>query len=430
MTRTVLVLGCVAGCAAGAPDADPALSPATTTSVDRHASLAFTREHVTGDIYHYSALVPIGTAPSAALRLHRVVRELAPFVPRRTARAAMLLHGDFATFVTDFAPTLGAPASPAPGLAPYLAARDLDVWGVDRRWTLPGSAGDVSDFGAMGVAQELDDLRIALALASATRLAGGARDGTLALVGFSHGAQLAYTYASVEAARPSAQRVVRALVALDFYGALGPDQVDVRAFACGNSAAEYDAVAAGFVDSPNDFLISAGQNARTDPDGASGFGDLTNRDLMLFVVGQTYNFAPFAPLYHLLAPVLAGDAAVGLGETTEDAATAWLAGSPPHQSMLEGADLDALLCGTGPMPVDAPLSRIRVPLYYLGAAGGVGALGVYSTTQVSSSDVTAQVVQRLGAERIAEDFGHGDLLFAADAPTLAWQPLAAWLARH
>jgi hypothetical protein len=426
MFRHLVVFACVTGCVP--PEAE---HEATSAAIDQAASLAFHREHVTADIYHYELVLPVGSGPNAAVRVHRIVREAAPFVPRRTPRAAMLLHGDFSTFVTNFAPTLGDPASPARGIAPYLAAQNLDVWGVDRRWTLPGAGADLSGFAAMGVAQELDDLRTALAFARAVRTAGGSGGGTLALVGFSHGAQLAYTYAAVEAARPPAQRHAGALVALDFYGDYGPAQADDRAAICGFSAAEYQLVADGIIDSPNDFLISTGQLARTAPTGPSPLLDgLTNREAMLLTVGQTYLFAPFAPFYHLLSPVLAGDAAVGLRETAELAATAWLAGASAHQAMRESADLDALLCGTGAQPVDAPLSRIRVPLLYIGAAGGVGSLGLHATTQVASTDVTAFVVQRFGPDQRAGDFGHADLLFASDAPALAWQPLAAWLAYH
>jgi hypothetical protein len=98
--------------------------------------------------------------------------------------------------------------------------------------------------------------------------------------------------------------------------------------------------------------------------------------------------------------------------------------------MLEAADFDALLCGSGPQPVDAPLSNIRVPLLYVGAAGGIGTLGLYATTLVSSTDVSSFVVQRFPAERRAEDFGHTDLLLATDAPALVFEPVATWLLHH
>jgi hypothetical protein len=430
MDRSVLAFAlalslAAGGCTGEAPPTGEAQAPLDSTS----SPISLRREHVVDDIYHHEIVIAVGDAPNAKLRLHRVVREAAPWVPRPTAGGAMLLHGDFSTFVTSFLPTLGDPASPAAGLAPYLAAQGLDVWGADRRWTL--ATDDVSDFAGMTVAQELDDLRAALAFARGTRAAGGQGDDRLGLVGFSHGAQLAYAYAAVEGARPAAQRHVDALAALDFYASLAPEDEEVREMLCGASAFEYELVAGGAIDSPNDFVIAVGQLAAAAPDDASPlFPGATNRGAMLTLVGQTYLFVPFAPVYHLAAPVLSGDAAVGLAESPEAAISAWLAGAAPHQAMIEAADLDALLCGQAPLPVAAPLSNIRVPLLYLGAAGGIGSLGVHSTTQVASADVTALVVRRYGAERRAEDFGHADLLFAGDAPALAWQPLAAWLLHH
>jgi hypothetical protein len=411
----------VAGCAA-----EPALSADQLSETTSELGLSLGREHVSGDIYHYTLELPVGTTPAAGLRIHRVVRERAPWVPRPTARGAMFLHGDFSTFTTNFAPQLADAASPVAGLAPYLAARGVDVWGLDRRWTLPAAADDISDFAELGVATELADLRAALAIARSFR--GGDR---LALAGFSHGAQLAYTYAAVEGGRPPWARHVDALVALDFYGAFAPEDEALRTRFCEYSAFEYQLVAGGEIDSPNDFLIAVGELARSAPDEESPFfPGATNRDAMLVVAGQTYFFAPFAPFYHLAAPALDGDVVLGLSESREAAVASWFAGATPHQSLLETADLDALLCGEGPQPVDAPLSQIRTPLLYLGAAGGVGSLGLHTTTQVGSTDVTTHVVQRLPPERRAEDFGHGDLLYATDAPALAWDPLAHWLMHH
>ncbi len=111
----------------------------------------------------------------------------------------------------------------------------------------------------MTVAQELDDLRAALALARATRAATGQGPGPLALVGFSHGAQLAYAYAAAEGARPPAQRHVDALAPLDFYASFAPEDEPLRAQACASAAFGYELVAAGGADAPNDFLIAAGR---------------------------------------------------------------------------------------------------------------------------------------------------------------------------
>ncbi|CAN5551853.1 hypothetical protein BH11MYX1_BH11MYX1_42060 [soil metagenome] len=415
---------CLAACT-DVPDSD---SLATNESA---LSVTFQREHVTADIYHYVARISVGVGPNAAIRVHRIVREVAPFVPRPTHHAAMLLHGDFSTFVTNFAPSLGTAASSAPGLAPYLAAHDIDVWGLDRRWTLPGTNDSIADFGSMGLVQELDDLRAALVLARAVRAAGGAGADRIALIGFSHGAELAYAYAASEGSRPALSRNASALVAFDFYGDFGADSADLKAATCETARQEYELVAGGVTDAPNDFFITAGELAASAPDDASPLiPNKTNQQAMWLLVGQTYKLAPFAPGYHLLAPVLGSNGKpTGLRLTSDAASNAWFAGATPHQSMIEAADLDAYLCGEAP-PIVAPLSNIHVPLYYVGAAGGIGAFGLHATTQVSSTDVTTHIIQQLPAGQQLSDVGHGDLLLADAARSLVWQPLVTWLVGH
>lgn len=396
----------------------------TTTTNDYALSgpvLDLTREHVAGDVYHYEAVLAVGDTPNAELHVHRVVRERAPWVPRAGRDAAMLLHGDFSTFRTNYLPEGG-------GMAGYLAARGIDVWGVDRRWASAPVDADLSDFGDMGLAQELGDVRTALGFARAVRLLNGRTD-RMTLVGFSRGGQIAYAYASQEATRTV--RHVDGLVPLDVYFTLAPEDEPTRQFFCESAALERQWLADGVVDSENSFVITAGQLAIDAPDDESPlFPGFTNRQTMLMLVGQTYNAAPFTPLYHLAAPVLDGDLPVGLRFSDEGVVAGWLASASLHQSMREAAESDALWCGDAPLPIDAPLDRIQIPLYYLGAAGGMGDHGLYTTTLVSSTDVTADVIRRLPAEGEAEDFGHADLLFATDAAALAWKPLAAWIEAH
>ena len=76
------------------------------------------------------------------------------------------------------------------------------------------------------------------------------------------------------------------------------------------------------------------------------------------------------------------------------------------------------------------LAQVRVPVYHLGAAGGFGAHARFTTEQLGSRDVTFRVVRRLAVAAEAEDFGHANLLYASDAPTLAWRDLAAWIEAH
>ncbi len=394
----------------------------------------FTREQVTGDVAHYAFTVPVGDTPNAVLHIHRVVRERAPYFPQPSRSAILMNHGDFASFASNFAPVLANPSGD-PGIAVWLAERGVDVWGLDRRWTNPPRGGDTSDFDAMGLDQELDDIGTALGFARGVRLATDGSFARLTLVGFSRGGQLGYYYAAREATRPAWQRHLRGLVPLDVFASVDPTDEDVRQFFCTSAFYEYQDLGAGIVDSPNGFQIKVGQLDESAPDVQSPFQvppfvGFTNHQVVLGFAGQTYNFFPPSPWYHLAAPILDGDAVVGLRESDEDDVAGWFAASPFHQSLREAADTDALVCNEPPLPADVPLSRIRVPLFLIAAAGGYGTHALYSTTQVSSTDVTTLLIRRLPAGREAEDFGHGDLLFARDAATLAWAPLLAWLRQH
>lgn len=413
-------------------DPTPEVELAATTQ--ELGGLRVTREHIAGDVFHYGFFVPVGDGPNAVLHIHRVVRERAPWLPRPSTGAIMLMHGDFATFATNFAPVLGDPPSSAAGMATWLAERDIDVWGVDRRWTqAPETGADVSDFAAMGLDQELDDIAVSLAFARGVRRVTDASADRLTLVGFSRGGELAYFYASREATRPAEQRHLKGLVPLDVYVSLSPADEDLRQFYCEAAPAEYDLLAGGFVDSPNDLQILLGRLALSAPDDPSPselFPGMTNREAMLAFVGQTFELFPASPHYHLSAPVIDGGVVTALRSSPEGVVDRWLAGAAPHQSMREAADTDALTCGDAPLPLDVPLSRIRLPLFLIGAAGGYGDHAVFSTTQVGSTDVTTLVIRQLPVEREAEDFGHADLLFSPEAPSLAWQPLLAWLRRH
>src|SRR5262245_48199474 len=115
LATVVLVPLLTAACTATSPDA-PAVANAPLV-----AAPTVTRQHIRDDLYHSQFDIPVGSSANARVRVHRVVRELAPWRPRPSAHAVMLLHGDFASFVTNFVPVLGNPAS-IDGLAPWLAA--------------------------------------------------------------------------------------------------------------------------------------------------------------------------------------------------------------------------------------------------------------------------------------------------------------------
>src|SRR5689334_24170140 len=94
-----LVCGAV-GCAGSDLTHDDAFDRAVAEAALQTSARAiteFNREQIAGDIYHYSLLLRVGDGPNARIRLHRVVRESAPFRPRATCQAVMMTHGSFAT---------------------------------------------------------------------------------------------------------------------------------------------------------------------------------------------------------------------------------------------------------------------------------------------------------------------------------------------
>lgn len=392
------------------------------------------RQQVDGDIYHYSFLLKVGNTANARIRVHRIVREDKPWRALPSSRSIMLLHGDFASFSTNFAPSLmSAAAKSDQGLAVYLAKREMDVWGLDRRWTTtPKEGADFSDFADMGVVQINGDTGNALRFARSLRERTGAGQDQMILGGFSSGAQITYLYAAAETQKPAGERHVKGIVPIDIYAAIAPEDTAAKQVACDNAAVERDLVAKGMVDSDNSsFFEPVGKLATSDPTGPSPFYEgYTNRDVMLGFVTQTYQVYEPKPQYHLVAGILANGAPTGLRYASEALIADWLANSPPHQALVESADRDALWCGMAPLPLVDHLADITVPIYYLGGAGGFGDHGLYSTTLVSSTDVTSHVIRRLAVENEPEDFGHGDLLYAEDAPALAWEPLAQWLLVH
>jgi hypothetical protein len=145
---------------------------------------------------------------------------------------------------------------------------------------------------------------------------------------------------------------------------------------------------------------------------------------------QTYKLFDATPWYHLGGGTFDAGTPTGLRYSPLERMTDWFQLAAPFQAAGESADYDAIWCGEAPLPVPDHLAEIRMPVYAVGAAGGFGDLARYTTTQLGSDDVTFSLVRRLPVGEEAEDYGHGDLLFAADAPDLVWKPLTSWILAH
>jgi hypothetical protein len=391
----------------------------------------------TGNIVEYSLVVRTGPGEHDRIGLHRVVRETATNVAAPARKSILFVHGDGWGFDGAFLANLATPgASPDHAAPVFLAEHGVDVWGIDLGWILvPASTTDFSFFRGWGIERDARDVGIALALARIVRLAEGNGFDKMDLLGWSRGGQIGYVYMNAETQAPRVLRQVAGFVPVDIFAK--SDDAGVRQASCNRAAAEDAALAAGTYQSTAGTLFNGlGTLALTNPAGASpilpGF---TNPQAGLILGSATYALLPpgqsFVPSYHFNGGTFdAQGLPTGLTFTPQDAWFHFEAGASPYEPEQLLADGDALACDQQDVPWDDHLSRITAPVLYLGAKGGVGEYGIYSTTLLGSHSVTTHVVTLLSPAQQPFDIGHVDIWAATNAQTLFWQPLLSWIAGH
>ncbi|RKH01642.1 hypothetical protein [Corallococcus carmarthensis] len=415
------------------------------------AASSVKREALAGGLAHYTWKVRVGTGKYDAVTVHRVVREARPWIPARSSRAVFMVHGDLWGFVPAFLTNTCVSTMPEDrSLAAYLASQDVDVWGLDLRWVgVPEAETDFQFMANWSLQTHVKDLGTGLALADVVRrLSGNGGEGRMFLLGWSRGATIGYAYLDGEAQRPRALRRVDGFVPMDMPVRFGPDAAQQRQWACERYEALQAARDEGRTEggllgpAPGTPVKLIGQLAAQNPNapsplatqGATGRPPPTNRQFAVIAAGATAALlAPLQPLtpgYHLAGSV--PDTA-GLPNktayTSEPTLFDYLRLAVPYQSLNEVVETEAQLCGLD-VPYDDHLKDVKVPVLYIGAAGGVGRFGEYSTRLLGSTDVTRLIVRsRPEAER-ALDFGHADLFLARDARVRVWQPILQWLQAH
>ncbi len=405
--------------------------------------LGLERRSLGGQIAEYSFTVRVGTGEHEVIGVHRVVKEVAPFVPVRTRHALLMAHGDIWGFDAAFLTAASSPAIPDHHALPiFLAARGVDVWGIDFRWTLvPGDTADLSFMADWGIETDADDLRTALALARLTRGLGGDGFGRLILLGWSRGGQIGYAALDAETQLPPVLRQIKAFIPVDIY--LKTDQPDLVAAACLRYSGTVAQQAGGQIADTSGILIATlAQLATAAPaDPSPIFAGLSNRQAALLVGEATFQLFPpgteFVPFYHFAGGTFdALGLPDGLVYQNEAGFLDFLAGAAPLEPLQVLADGDAAICGpsvTPPVPdvaFDDHLGEIAVPVLYVGAGGGFGDYGIYTTTLLGSTDVTTHVVSLLPPAQRLFDLGHADIFAAEDTETLFWQPILDWIRAH
>ena len=392
------------------------------------------RRELAANIAEYTFTVRVGNGPHDRIGIHRIVKESAPGQPVPASKAVFLAPGDIWNFRAAF--VTGARSLPV-----FLAENGVDVWGIDYRWTLvPGNTADTSFMATWGLEQDAADLGYALSVARFVRTMSGEGHGKLFLLGWSRGGQIGYAYLNNESQLPAAQRQVQGFIPVDTY--LKTDDTQLQAFACSREQNSNAAIAAGQIANPTGGLVSAlGALALYDPNGSSilngppfNLGDYNNRQAGLLVGEATFLLQgglPVAPFYHFTGGTFGADGKpAGLLYSNEADLFSFEQAASTFQPNRELADADAATCGTTDVLFDDHLSDITVPVFYVGAGGGFGEYGVYTTTLLGSTDVTSLVVSKVPSTQRLFDYGHADLFLAHDADELVWQPMLNWIAAH
>lgn len=391
------------------------------------------REEIVGDIVHYSYELRIGPGPYDVIGLHRVVKERKPYRPVGTRKCVFLQHGDCVGF--EGLCLFGAVAPSAPddrAIAVYLAENEIDVWGIDQPWVMvPQDETDFSFMADWGLQYHIDNLRIALAVARFTRLITGCGFGKMLLLGYSSGAALGYAYLNDEVQRPMPCRHVSGYIPVDM--TYKTDDEPDRLASCA-TAAENKAMLDAGINQWDVPFVPIAILALTDPDSESplapGSG-LTNYIVALIAGSATHMLAAMPYEFHYVAGEFNEyGLPTGFQFMTVDNFFDFLMGASFYQPNAFIYEYNSVACDEIDLPFDDYLGEIDVPVFYVGAAGGIGDYGFYATTLLGSSDVTTLNVQLYPSEYRVIDFGHVDLFAAENAEDLVWQPVMEWIEEH
>lgn len=387
------------------------------------------REVISGNIVHYSATLKVGTGSHEVIGLHRVVKEISPWVPKSTPTGLLVAHGDFLNFKALYLTGISG-GSTVSSFAYYMANHDVDLWGIDTRWAkVPVTTTDTSFMSTWNLESDAKDARIALGVARIVRGLTNSGYGLIKYLGYSRGGQIAYVALQQESQLPSWQRNVNAAIIVDV--PLKTNNPSFQSTMCNVSAQLQTQFNSGvYADSTAQLLQTVGNlavSAPNDPSPIPPLAGLTNLQGALLFGGATYLFNPYLPTYHLIGSNLGNNnLPVSFRFTDQNAFFKVMQNASPFESV--GTELQGAQVICGDTPLDDHLHDITVPVFYVGASGGLGQEGVYTTTLLGSSDVQTMIIS-LTTSRLT-DFGHDDLIRATNSPNLVWQPILSWLSSH
>lgn len=392
------------------------------------------RKKLAGSIYEYILVLKVGNGKYDKIGIHRVVEEKAPWVPVKTKKAVMLIHGDSCNFTNAF---MASTSNQSFGI--FLAKQGVDVWGIDLRWNfVPGTTTNFSFMKKWDTALHLKDIKLAVKMARAIRAVTGSDSGKIFMLGHSRGAQLLYAYANEESQLPEKRRDLKGIIPVDMAYKFSPDHEDLKQAALVRYQAYKSLYDSGIYYSDEaKSMKNIAYLAQSDPDGSSpvipGFTNMQAAQFLLTATYATYQAPqqPPVPFYHYLAGTFDENGLpAGLQYATQDNIMNNAFAAPDFQSIGEMIDGEAIMSGDIENPYDDHLGDIQIPVYYVGAAGGFGQYGAYVLDLLGSADKDSLVVQMYPPEAAALDYGHADLFWADNAKGLVWEPICSWIKSH
>ena len=288
-----------------------------------------------------------------------------------------------------------------------------------------------------GLQHDIDDVAQALAFARRWRARTGSGDGPVTLGAWSRGAWIGYSLLGQETQKRRNQRQAGSFISMEnFYKTEDPVSRDAQ---CATADENDRRLADG--DYFNDYSGTAdiGRLAESDPDGESPYWGppYTNAEASLSFgaggfQGDGYFFSPW---YHFVGGTFpGGDTSLdpdGLRFTSFAAWNSFLMGASPYEPVRVIAEAARITCDDGTTGrFDAHLDDVRVPILYVGAAGGFGTYGLHSMGLTSSRDTESVIARASPRGQEEVDVGHVDLFHARNAQRPAWRAVLRWLHDH
>jgi len=389
------------------------------------------RQILVDNIAYYQFVVSVGPGQHDKIRIHRVVKERAPYQPMNVHQAVMFFPGEPTYFATLYIePLIDKKIAGDRSIAIYLAEHDIDVWGMDYRWALvPENTTDFTFIKDWGAERDVQDGEIALTIARMMRSTLRQPAGPMFISGLSYGAQINYGIASDDLLLPPELRNVKGIIPLDCAVAFK----ELQAVDCTTAAQVKATIDSGNYYSDNRSMWQMGALALSHPNWTSPFDPTVDNYVFALEVAEYPELTQIP--WHFMGGSFDPDTGLptGLNFTEE---RLWFEllkyNEPPYYPLRLDYETAAADCGQG-FPDVAFASHIRqinVPIFLVEAIGGFGHSAGYNTTLTQSNDVNILTVQALPNGMEASDYGHADLLTARDADTRVWRPILDWIVAH